>query len=127
MPESPEDRRTNPPKDLDSHHRHVYKALRREMRALGTWRDQDMHALASCVRCLQTVNHATAELEAYRAEHGKLTVAGSKGQEVAHPLVRVIREAQADYASWLGRLLLTPEARAKADVRPKDEGGKLGL
>lgn len=114
---------TGPPSDLDRRHRFVYRRTREQLREQNTWKASDAPLLARYVYALQRAADARAELERI----GQVTVEGSKGQTVAHPLVRIIREAEQDADKRADMLLLSPQARQRADVREPAKGGKLGL
>ncbi len=81
------------------------------LKAQGTWRDEDVPLLASYTHSVLTANQARRTLE----EEG-LTTQTKDGRAVAHPLIRVAREAEADARAAATALLLTPAARRRAGV-----------
>lgn len=112
---------TGPPDDLDNEARALWRKTRKQLQAQGTWQDQDKTTLERYIR-------AEARARLAREERGeRMTTLGSKGQEVAHPLLRVEREAEQDAQRYAEALLLPASARQRADVKPPAKGGKLGL
>jgi P27 family predicted phage terminase small subunit len=107
---------------LDKRHRFVYRKTRDQLREQNTWKDSDAPLLARYVYALQRAANARDQLEGL-----SVTVAGSKGQVVAHPLVRIIREAEQDADKRADMLLLSPAARQRADMKAPKGAGKLGL
>ena len=81
------------------------------LKAQGTWRDEDVPLLASYARSVLTADAARRALE----EEG-LTTQTKDGRAIAHPLVRVAREAEADARAAATALLLTPASRRRAGV-----------
>lgn len=70
-----------------------------------------MPVLAAYVRSCLTADQARRTLE----EEG-LTTQTADGRAIAHPLIRVAREAEADARAAATALLLTPAARRRAGV-----------
>ncbi len=81
------------------------------LKAQGSWRDEDAPLLAQYCRSVLTADQARRALE----EEG-LTTSTAGGRRVAHPLVRVAREAEADARAAATALLLTPASRRRAGV-----------
>jgi P27 family predicted phage terminase small subunit len=81
------------------------------LKAQGTWRDEDVPLLASYTHSVLTADQARRTLE----EEG-LTTQTADGRAIAHPLVRVAREAEADARAAATALLLTPASRRRAGV-----------
>ena len=81
------------------------------LKAQGTWRDEDVPLLASYTHSVLTADQARRTLE----EDG-LTTLTADGRAIAHPLIRVAREAEADARAAATALLLTPAARRRAGV-----------
>lgn len=107
---------------MDKRHRFEFRRARKALQDQGTWRDEDVSLLAMLIRARQKAANARKE----RA--GKLTTLGSQAQLVAHPLLRVEREAEQDEAKYADMLLLSPAARERAGIAHKPpEGGKFGL
>jgi P27 family predicted phage terminase small subunit len=101
-----------PPADLDGPARRLWYGLQRHLREQGTWQPSDLGALERYVRAVLRADRARAELE----QAGSLTTAGSQGQPVAHPALRIAREAERDAAEYARDLLLTPAARRRAGI-----------
>ncbi len=81
------------------------------LKAQGSWRDEDGPLLAQYCRSVLTADQARRALE----EEG-LTTQTADGRAIAHPLIRVAREAEADARAAATALLLTPAARRRAGV-----------
>lgn len=81
------------------------------LKAQGTWRDEDGPLLAQYCRSVLTADQARRALD----EEG-LTTQTADGRAIAHPLIRVAREAEADARAAATALLLTPAARRRAGV-----------
>jgi P27 family predicted phage terminase small subunit len=81
------------------------------LRSQGSWRDEDGSLLAAYVRSVLTADQARRTLE----EEG-LTTRTKDGRAIAHPLIRVAREAEADARAAATALLLTPASRRRAGV-----------
>ncbi len=81
------------------------------LRSQGTWRNEDVPLLASYTHSVLTADAARRALE----EEG-LTTQTADGRAIAHPLVRVAREAEADARAAATALLLTPASRRRAGV-----------
>ncbi|MBA2255853.1 MAG: phage terminase small subunit P27 family [Thermoleophilaceae bacterium] len=83
----------------------------RALEAQGTWRREDVALLAQYCRAVLTADEARRALD----KEG-LTTQTADGRAVAHPLVRVAREAEADARAAATALLLTPASRRRAGV-----------
>jgi P27 family predicted phage terminase small subunit len=83
------------------------KALRDQ----GTWQASDAAALERYVRSLARAACARAIV----AREG-LTTLGGRDQPVAHPAVRIARDAERDAAEYARDLLLTPRSRRLAGL-----------
>ncbi len=81
------------------------------LKAQGSWRDEDGPLLEGYVRSVITADQARRTLE----EDG-LTTQTKDARRVAHPLIRVAREAEGDARAAATALLLTPAARRRAGV-----------
>ncbi len=81
------------------------------LEAQGSWRREDGSLLAAYVRSVLTADEARRALEVEG-----LTTRTKDGRAVAHPLVRVAREAEADARAAATALLLTPASRRRAGV-----------
>ncbi len=99
-----------PPKDLDPAARAVWKVAQNQLREQGSWRRVDTELLAVYCR-----NMALAR-ESRACAAAKPFVAGSKGQPVAHPGLKVAAEAEAAALRSATALLLTPESRKRHGV-----------
>ena len=100
--------------DFDEYGRTVYGAAREELEAQGTWRDTDAPLLEAYVRSLVLARQARAEVASSPFTEG------SRGQLVAHPGVKIASDAERDAERYARALLLTPEARARHDVKGRD-------
>ncbi len=81
------------------------------LRSQGSWRDEDTPLLASYTHSVLTADAARRTLE----EEG-LTTQTADGRAVAHPLVKIAREAEGDARAAATALLLTPASRRRAGV-----------
>lgn len=117
MPHDP----SAPPDDFTKAMRGLYFKVRGQLKEQNTYKHLDGATLARYVR-------AVFQAEAARAEMGEdpLVVLGSKEQEVAHPLLKVIREAEQDAHRFATDLLMTPAAR-KVEPKGQKAAGRLGL
>jgi P27 family predicted phage terminase small subunit len=80
-------------------------------REQGTWQNSDAGCLERYVRALERARAAQAILDAEG-----LTALGGRDQPVAHPAVRIARDAERDAADYARDLLLTPRARRLAGL-----------
>jgi P27 family predicted phage terminase small subunit len=104
------------PDDLPAEAKNAWRACQRQLRAQGTWQDTDAALLESYVRSLVRAR------EGREAAGDEPYVAGSKGQLVPHPGLRVAAEAERDAERFARALLLTPEARRRHDVKVVEDG-----
>jgi len=81
------------------------------LQAQGTWRAEDAPLLHQYVRSVLAADHARADLD----ESG-LTSVSADGRPVAHPLIKVARDAEADARAVAADLLLTPASRRRAGL-----------
>ncbi len=100
--------------------RELWLAAHRHLHAQGTWQDTDGPLLEAYVRNIVTARRARAAAE------GDPFVAGSKGQPVAHPGLKVAAEAERDAQRYASELLLTPAARRRHNLKTTG-GGDDGL
>lgn len=100
-----------PPSDFDEAAVAVWNRVLRELRDQGTWQPSDVGALERYVRAVRRA--ATAQ--AIVAQEG-LTSTGGRDQPIAHPAVRIARDAERDAAEYARDLLLTPRSRRLAGV-----------
>lgn len=113
---------TGPPSDITGRWaRNLWRKTRKQLQEQGTWQDSDVPALERYIRVLLMAKEAREQVD------GKLVVRGSKEQDVAHPLLKVLRDAETDAHKYAEALLLTPAARKRAEIRPRPKKGKLGL
>lgn len=110
-----------PPPDLSVPFRALYRKVRAEMRSQRTFEDSDCVLLGQYVRCLERAAVARSGLT------GDLTVRGSKGTMVPHPLVRIARDAERDAAEYGKELLLSPRSRKQYEIEARKAGGKFGF
>jgi len=100
-----------PPKDFTEPMKALWNAVQRALRHQATWQASDVGCLERYVRA---VARATAA-QAIVAKEG-LTATGGRDQPVAHPAVRIARDAERDAAEYARDLLLTPRARHLAGL-----------
>lgn len=101
-----------PPPGLNSAEKKIYLRLRDQLVQAGF--DQ-----ASVLESLLVTVQKKARLDKVQRLVGKLknlTVTGSTGNEILHPLVRELRSLESSYESSLGRLLLTSRSQSVARV-----------
>ena len=100
-----------PPADLDEAAVALWNRVLRELREQGTWQASDVGALERYVRA---VRRAAAARELVGLEG--MTTTGARGQLVAHPALRIARDAERDAHDYAAALLLTPRARRLAGI-----------
>jgi P27 family predicted phage terminase small subunit len=123
MPRDP----SGPPDDLDAEAARLYRTLRKDLRDGRRWEDSDRHLLAQACRFEQQAREAR---EALPVENGRrvMTASGYKGQDVPHPLVKIMDGAARAYVDALRELGFTPAQRKRLDIEPVRAGGsKFGL
>ncbi len=109
------DRLVPAPAGLAGGARKLWRDTQRQLRRQSTWEDTDAPLLESYVRAVALARSARA------AASERPFIGGSKGQLVAHPGLRVAAEAERDACRFAQALLLTPQARARHDVKPPAE------
>lgn len=108
-----------PPTDLDAKGKALWKSAQKALEDQGTWQPHDVTTLEMLVRC-------EAEVRALRkAIGGSFTVSGSRGQDVAHPLIKPLHEAEKHFISYARELRFTPATRGDIERKPPT-GGKFG-
>lgn len=112
---------SGPPPDLTKDFKALYRKVREEMRNQGTFEDTDRILLGMFVRCLERAAVARSGLG-----DGPVTVIGSKGTAVPHPLVRIARDAERDAAEYGKELLLSPRSRKQYEIEARKAGGRFG-
>jgi P27 family predicted phage terminase small subunit len=105
------DRVANAPHDFTEPMRVIWRKTIRQLHEQGTWQDSDVGCLERYVRAVFRAQAARTIV----ASEG-MTAEGSNGQPVAHPALRIAREAERDAAEYARDLLLTPAARRRAGV-----------
>ena len=115
----PRPRPVSPPDDFAESGRALWLRVQRHLRGQNTWQDTDAPLLESYVRCLLTARAAR------QAAGSEPFVAGSQGQLVAHPGVKVAADAERDAHRYATSLLLTPEARKRHEIEPQRDGDDL--
>ena len=104
---------TGPPTDLDTEGKAMYRKLRAALRKADRWTDSDQHALASTCRHAMAARKARAGIPRDAKGGLVLVVRGSRGQDVAHPNVKIASDAESKFMDGLKELGLTPAARAR--------------
>jgi len=99
------------PPGLTDGERRVFLAVRRQLQEQGTWQRSDADALERYVHAIVR----SAQAREIVAREG-LTALGGRDQPVAHPAVRIARDAERDAAEYARDLLLTPRARRLAGL-----------
>jgi P27 family predicted phage terminase small subunit len=106
MPAAP-----HPPSDFGEPARRLWSATLKALRDQGSWQHSDRGALERYVRAMLRAADARAV-----AERDGLIAAGGRGQPIAHPALRIARDAERDAAEYARDLLLTPRARRLAGI-----------
>ena len=107
-----------PPPDLVGEEK-LWFAVQKHLRAQGTWSNTDAPLLESYVRSVLLARLARA------AAGSEPFITGSRGQPVAHPGLKMARDAEADAHRYAGALLLTPEARKRHELAPDSDRDSL--
>ncbi len=92
----------------------LWQSAQRHLRRQGTWQDADAPLLEAYVRSVVVARKAR------QASDAEPFVAGSRGQVVPHPGLKVAAEAEAAALRYGTALLLTPEARKRHDLAAAD-------
>src|SRR4051794_10599420 len=100
-----------PPSDFEPFAVELWNRLIRELRQQGTWQASDIGTLERYVRAAARARAAQAII----ATDG-LTSTGGRDQPIAHPAVRIARDAERDAAEYARDLLLTPRSRRLAGL-----------
>ena len=85
--------------------------MRQQLRDQGTWQESDAALLERYVKALGRAAAARAIVE-----RDGLISTGGRDQPIAHPAVRIARDAERDGAEYARDLLLTPRARRLAGL-----------
>lgn len=114
----------NPPSDLDSQSRELWRRTIAQLTAQGTWADSDAPCLERYVRSIELGRIARARIAARVEVEGDAayTTRGSQGQLVAHPDLKTAREAERDANDYATDLLLTPRTRSQHSIKPPRSG-----
>ena len=104
-------RATNSPFERDSAGWRLWRRVIHALQVQGTWRDEDAPLLEQYVRSVLASVRARELLE----EAG-LTSVSADGRPVAHSLIKIARDAEADARAVAADLLLTPASRRRAGV-----------
>lgn len=108
------------PNDLDAQSRALWKSAQKALEDQGTWQAHDVTTLEMMVR-------SEAEIRALRGAIGKdFVVKGSRGQDVAHPLIKALHEAEKFFIAYARELKYTPNSRGAEAGKPPPKG-KLDL
>ena len=116
-----------PPADLDTTGKALYRKLRKFLQDQSTWANSDKHILGQTCRFAQRARLAYESLPCDGSGRPVLTSTGYKGQEVAHPLVKVMEAAESKFIDGLKELGLTPGARKRWEIEASRDKGKFGL
>ncbi len=118
----------DPPASLDDSSRALWKRTIEQATEQGTWAMVDLPLLERYVRAVEVARHARARITARAKvdpDRGYFTL-GSQGQLVAHPDVKMAREAERDASDYADDLLLTSKARRRHNIKPHaGQPGKL--
>jgi P27 family predicted phage terminase small subunit len=99
------------PKDFTAAMRSLWTTVQKQLREQGTWQPSD-------VGCLERYVRAVARSAAAQAivDREGLTSTGGRDQPIAHPALRIARDAERDAAEYARDLLLTPRSRRLAGL-----------
>ena len=107
------------PADLDKQSKDLWRVAHATLDEAGTWRDSDAKLLEMMVR-------AEAEVRGLREAIGDSYVAkGSREQDVAHPLIKPLHEAERHFLDYARELRFTPRTRGEEPAKPPK--GKLDV
>lgn len=113
MPANPDT--TTCPADLDRQSKAVWKKTRAILRKDSRWRPEYSLLLERYVRAIEVARLARTRIaeRAVTDPTTAYTTRGSQGQLVAHPDLKVAKEAERDANEYARELVLTPAARSK--------------
>lgn len=104
--------------DLDAAARKFKATVKKALEDQGTYQAHDESLVEMLAQCW-------AEVRALRRTiGGSFTVKGSRGQEVAHPLIKPLHEAEKHFISYARELKFTPATR---DESKRPAKGRLDL
>ena len=106
-------RAPNAPADLSAEGRRLFLDTVRQLRQQGTGAEGGTPLVESYTRAVCLARSAR------RLAGAESIVAGSRGQPVANPLLKVAAEAELRAARYAAELLLTPKSRAAAGIEVK--------
>ena len=102
------------PSTLSEEGKQLWKRTQRALREQGTWQDAtDPPLLEAWVRAVVLARSARALADR------EPIVAGSRGQPVANPLLKVAAESEARAMKYASELVLTPASRRKHGIEVK--------
>lgn len=102
--------------------RALWRRVRRQLEADGTWTPVAAESVDRFVRVSERARHARARI----TEPGQWTALVSHRQLVQHPDVKTAREAERDAHEYASALLLTPAARKRAGLEEPIDDGEFG-
>lgn len=108
------------PPDITGRGKRIWNEVKAFLEDEDLWQPVFGEVLANYVRCILIADDARKAIE-----KSGLTTTGSTGQKVAHPNVKMRRDAELDVLKYAQALLITPEAQKKlqgAGDDPDDEG-----
>ena len=112
----------NPPADLEGRSIRIWNEVKAHLEAEDVWEPVFGEVLANYVRAVVLADEARKSVE----ESGPTTV-GSQGQIVAHPNVKLRRDAELDVLKYAQALLITPEAHKRIAAVGEDDDEDLGF
>lgn len=110
------------PADITGQGERIWAEVKSFLESQKLWDPVFSEVLANYVRSILAAATARAELE----ETGTTTT-GSQGQKVAHPTVKLRRDAELDALKYAQALLITPEAQQRHRGEDDDPDEGLGF
>ena len=114
-------RAPNAPADLSAEGRRLFLDTIRQLRQQGTWAEGDTPLVESYTRAVCLARSAR------RLADAEPIVAGSRGQPVANPLLKVAAESEARAMKYASELVLTPASRRKHGIEVKTDDAESFL
>jgi P27 family predicted phage terminase small subunit len=107
-----------PPADFDADATGIWLETQEHLEKQHIWEESDAATLERYVRCLVRAKTARNAVESQFVE-------GSMGQMVAHPGLKLAREAERDAHVYAESLLLTPQMRKRHEITARDTADDL--